>query len=212
MTAKHRARTRTVPRLAGVTVLAAGLIAVQQSGIAQADTDDGVNWDAVAQCESGGNWATSTGNGFYGGLQFTASTWRAYGGQGMPQHASREQQIAVAKRVKQGQGIGAWPVCGRHAWDGASSRRTYTSPKPATAPRHAAPTHPAPPAVTTTPDVLMGPELVPGARTYTVAQHDCLSDIATTQRVPGGWQRLAQANHIAGPDYTVYPGQAVVLP
>jgi uncharacterized protein YabE (DUF348 family) len=68
-------------------------------------------WDKLAQCESGGNWSINTGNGFYGGLQFTKSTWRAYGGSGSPQNASRNEQIAVAKRVQAGQGWGAWPAC-----------------------------------------------------------------------------------------------------
>ena len=76
----------------------------------------GVNWAAIAACESGGNWAASTGNGFYGGLQFTEQTWLGYGG---GQYASSAnlatpaQQMAVAGRVLAGQGIGAWPVCGR---------------------------------------------------------------------------------------------------
>ena len=75
----------------------------------------GVNWSAIAACESGGNWSISTGNGFYGGLQFTEQTWLGYGG---GQYASSAnlatpgQQIAVAQRVLAGQGIGAWPVCG----------------------------------------------------------------------------------------------------
>ena len=68
-------------------------------------------WDKIAQCESGGNWSINTGNGFYGGLQFTLSTWHAYGGSGMPNHASRAQQIAVAKKVQAAQGWGAWPAC-----------------------------------------------------------------------------------------------------
>ena len=75
----------------------------------------GVNWDAIAACESGGNWGTSTGNGFYGGLQFSQGTWDAYGGgqySSSASGASRSQQIAVAQRVLAGQGIGAWPVCG----------------------------------------------------------------------------------------------------
>jgi len=72
-----------------------------------------VNWDAIAQCESGGNWGISTGNGFSGGLQFTPSTWRANGGSGSPNGASREEQIRVAENVLHSQGIGAWPVCGR---------------------------------------------------------------------------------------------------
>ena len=72
-----------------------------------------VNWDAIAQCESGGNWATSTGNGFSGGLQFTSSTWHANGGSGSAANASRDEQIRVAENVLHTQGIGAWPVCGR---------------------------------------------------------------------------------------------------
>jgi resuscitation-promoting factor RpfA len=70
-------------------------------------------WDKVAQCESGGNWATSTGNGFHGGLQFTASTWRSFGGSGVPHEASRTEQIAVAERVLAAQGWKAWPACSR---------------------------------------------------------------------------------------------------
>jgi hypothetical protein len=72
-----------------------------------------VNWDAIAACESGGNWGISTGNGYSGGLQFTPSTWRANGGSGSPSGASREEQIRVAENVLRSQGIGAWPVCGR---------------------------------------------------------------------------------------------------
>jgi len=75
----------------------------------------GVNWDAIAACESGGNWSTNTGNGFSGGLQFSQGTWDAYGGgqyASTAAGASRSQQIAVAQKVLAGQGIGAWPVCG----------------------------------------------------------------------------------------------------
>lgn len=72
-------------------------------------------WDRLAQCEATGNWAANTGNGFYGGLQFTLGTWRAYGGVGMPNEASRDQQIAVGERVLAGQGPGAWPVCSYRA-------------------------------------------------------------------------------------------------
>jgi len=75
----------------------------------------GVNWPAIAACESGGNWSTNTGNGFYGGLQFTGQTWLANGGgryASSANLATEAQQIAVAQRVLAGQGIGAWPVCG----------------------------------------------------------------------------------------------------
>ena len=70
-------------------------------------------WDELAQCESGGNWAINTGNGYSGGLQFLPSTWRAYGGQGSAHNASREEQIAVAERVRADVGWQAWPACTR---------------------------------------------------------------------------------------------------
>jgi uncharacterized protein YabE (DUF348 family) len=78
---------------------------------------NGLNWDAVASCESGGNWSINTGNGFYGGLQFTNSTWLGYGGGAYASRAdlaSREQQIAIAVKVYNSQGAGAWPVCGAY--------------------------------------------------------------------------------------------------
>jgi resuscitation-promoting factor RpfB len=72
----------------------------------------GTVWDQLAQCESGGNWATNTGNGYYGGLQFSLSTWRAYGGSGYPHQNSRETQIAIATKVRDASGgYGAWPAC-----------------------------------------------------------------------------------------------------
>ena len=76
----------------------------------------GSAWDRIAACESGGNWAANTGNGYYGGLQFSLGTWQAYGGSGRPDQNSREQQIAVAERVRAAEGgYGAWPVCGARA-------------------------------------------------------------------------------------------------
>ena len=70
-------------------------------------------WDRLAQCESGGNWSINTGNGYYGGLQFSLGTWRAYGGSGMPHQNSRAQQIAVAQRLQAAAGWGQWPACSR---------------------------------------------------------------------------------------------------
>lgn len=75
-----------------------------------------VNWEAIAACESGGNWAINTGNGYYGGVQFAPSTWSGHGGGEFAPSAhlaTREQQIVVAERVLRSQGIGAWPTCGR---------------------------------------------------------------------------------------------------
>jgi len=73
---------------------------------------DSVNWDAIAECESGGNWSINTGNGYYGGLQFKQATWASHGGVGHPAAASRSEQIRVAERVLRTQGIKAWPTCG----------------------------------------------------------------------------------------------------
>ncbi|MGV0992095.1 MAG: transglycosylase family protein [Mycobacterium sp.] len=88
-------------------------------GSGTASAESGVNWDAVAKCESGGNWAINTGNGYYGGLQFSPATWTANGGTGLPSQASRDEQIRVAENVYKTQGIGAWPTCGANA--GAAS-------------------------------------------------------------------------------------------
>jgi hypothetical protein len=92
----------------------AGALAVAPIALATgtANAESGVDWDAIAECESGGNWSINTGNGYYGGLQFTMGTWRANGGSGSPHNASREEQIRVAENVLQSQGIGAWPSCG----------------------------------------------------------------------------------------------------
>jgi hypothetical protein len=92
-------------------VAAAAVSTAISAGTARADT---MNWDAVAQCESGGNWSANTGNGFAGGLQFKQATWNANGGFGSPAYASREEQIRVAENVLASQGPGAWPTCGSH--------------------------------------------------------------------------------------------------
>ena len=97
------------------------------TGTAQADT---VNWDAVAKCESGGNWSTNTGNGHYGGLQFKQATWSSNGGVGSPATASRAEQIRVAENVLRTQGIKAWPKCGAQA----ASPAVWATPSAPTAP------------------------------------------------------------------------------
>jgi len=81
------------------------------AGRVRSSVAGGTVWDRLARCESGGNWSTSTGNGFYGGLQFSAPTWRAAGGTGSASQASRSEQIRVAQRVLARQGWGAWPAC-----------------------------------------------------------------------------------------------------
>ena len=91
----------------------AGALAVAPMALATGTANaESVNWDAIAACESGGNWSINTGNGYYGGLQFTMGTWRANGGTGSPHNASRSEQIRVAENVLRTQGIGAWPSCG----------------------------------------------------------------------------------------------------
>ena len=76
-----------------------------------ASVASGSVWDRLAQCESGGNWSINTGNGYYGGLQFSASTWRAYGGSGLPHQNSRAQQIAIGQKLQAAAGWGQWPAC-----------------------------------------------------------------------------------------------------
>ncbi|MDM7487308.1 transglycosylase family protein [Rhodococcus sp. CSLK01-03] len=98
----------------GTAVVTGALVAVPfglATGTASAAPH---NWDAVAECESGGNWSIDTGNGYYGGLQFSQSTWAANGGTGSPHTASKAEQIRVAENTLQTQGPGAWPVCGQY--------------------------------------------------------------------------------------------------
>lgn len=115
MSGRHRKPTTSNISVAKIAftgaVLGGGSIAM--AGRAAAATDG--EWDQVARCESGGNWGINTGNGYYGGVQFNASTWASHGGgeyAPSAQLATREQQIAVAERVLATQGRGAWPVCG----------------------------------------------------------------------------------------------------
>ena len=90
-----------------------GALAIVPTAMSSATAHaDSVNWDAIAQCESGGNWSTNTGNGFYGGLQFKPATWSSNGGVGSPSTASRAEQIRVAENVLRTQGLKAWPKCG----------------------------------------------------------------------------------------------------
>lgn len=104
---------KNLRKLATTAAITGGLIAAPLALSTATAHADSVNWDAIAQCESGGNWSINTGNGYHGGLQFSLSTWRANGGVGNPANASREEQIRVAENVLASQGIGAWPVCGK---------------------------------------------------------------------------------------------------
>ncbi|MGW3963109.1 transglycosylase family protein [Amycolatopsis sp. NPDC005003] len=190
---KHRkmsAATRTVARvaIAGIAVGAPLAIAATPASA--------TNWDAIAQCESSGNWNTNTGNGYYGGLQFSQSTWKAYGGTGSAANASREEQIAVAERVLQGQGIGAWPVCGKKGGGSSAPKasgnttKKVTPKKSTTAPapkKAAAPAPAAAPAAT-------GVSSSNPAGDYTVVAGDTLSKIAKQFNVQGGYQKLQELN------------------
>ncbi|MEU3523883.1 transglycosylase family protein [Streptomyces sp. NPDC038707] len=131
---KHRRPSKAVRAitLAGVTgaAVAAPLMAAGNASAATAS-----QWDAVAQCESGGNWSINTGNGYYGGLQFSASTWAAYGGTqyaSTADKASKSQQIAVAEKVLAAQGKGAWPVCGTGLSGAAYNGSAPSAPAPST--------------------------------------------------------------------------------
>ena len=127
--------------------LATGVLATVPLGLATGTASAAThNWDAVAQCESGGNWSINTGNGYYGGLQFSQSTWEANGGTGMPHQASKEEQIRVAENTLQTQGPGAWPVCGQYLTEApAPTPAPAPAPEvaPAPAPAQEAPAVPA---------------------------------------------------------------------
>ncbi len=185
---------RGLVRLAVVGAIAAGApIALA----ANAEAAPSAVWDKIAQCESGGNWGINTGNGYYGGLQFSSSTWRAYGGSGSAAGASREEQIAVAERVLAAQGWGAWPVCSRKAGAGGYSA-SPSAPVRASAPAPKAVPQPA-------------SKAVPAARTaggYTVAAGETLSGIAAKHGMD--WKSLFALNQSAlGSADMIHPGQVL---
>src|SRR5947209_5750539 len=220
---RHRAPSSTDQLLArstaGATALALPIVGIGAltTGTAEAATE--TQWDNVAHCESGGNWHINTGNGFYGGLQFTQGTWAGYGGTAYAPRAdlaSPGQQIAVAEKVLAGQGIGAWPVCGRRLGGGSTSV-PQAAPAPAPAPKPVP--HPAPapqrvvPRQTTVPQQRTAPQTeasrsdrsapvisnTPGGN-YTVQPGDSLSKIAQERGIAGGWQALWQQNRAAVAD------------
>ena len=136
MSGRHRKPSTSSISVAKIAftgaVLGSGSIALAAQAAAATDHE----WDQVASCESGGNWAINTGNGYQGGLQFNQGTWAAHGGgQYAPsaQLATREQQIAVAERVLATQGRGAWPVCG-HGLSGPTPREVLPAPAALDAP------------------------------------------------------------------------------
>ena len=128
-------------RIAGVAVagasVAVGSMATAQSASASTDAASSSVWDRVAACESGGNWSINTGNGFYGGLQFTSQTWQGFGGgkyAANAHQATKSQQIEIAQKVLQVQGPGAWPVCSQKAGLTKANGSGAVAPAPAPAP------------------------------------------------------------------------------
>jgi resuscitation-promoting factor RpfA len=197
---RHRAPS-TTGRVIARTALAGAVAGAPLVAVAPAaDAASDATWDRVAQCESTGNWSINTGNSFYGGLQFTASTWRAFGGATfapLAHQASREQQIVVAERVLAGQGWGAWPVCSRKA--GATGQPVTPRGAPAAASK-----------------VRLSAPVVgfAGATTgsYVVQRGDSLSSIATRNHVAGGWTTLVAKNPgLAANPGMIKPGQRITL-
>jgi|LSQX01.3.fsa_nt_gb hypothetical protein len=133
--ARHFRKSVTAAKFTA-TAAAFGTAAALLAPAAAAAPDS--DWDRLAQCESGGNWAINTGNGYQGGLQFSPSTWAAYGGtQFAPTAnlATREQQIAIAEKTLAGQGWGAWPACSRKlGLNSAPTPRNLSAPAPSAAP------------------------------------------------------------------------------
>lgn len=200
--------------LAAVSIAAVALSA-SAANAAVPTTAPASTWDSLAQCESGGNWATNTGNGYAGGLQFSASTWAAHGGTGSPANASRAQQIAVAEKVQASQGWGAWPACAAKLGlrgGAAAPQSAATSRQPAAIPFAAkAPARYAPKAAVPAPRHV-APVSVSG-QTYTIRGGETLSTIAAKLNIAGGWHALADANTatISNP-HLVFPGQVLQLP
>jgi len=214
-------------RIAGVGIAGAATVL---GGVAAANTAQAASvWDAVAQCESGGNWAINTGNSFYGGLQFTRSTWLGYGGGAYAPTAnlaSREQQISIAQRTLAGQGPGAWPVCGvkaglTRANGGATSGAVAAAPAAVQVSRSTpriAPAAVAPPAVA--PKAAHVHEAasvqqaapVAGGQAFTVKAGDTLSLLAAKYNVKGGWQALFAANKaVVNNPNLIFVGQQLQL-
>jgi len=199
--------------------IALGIVAAGTAGTAAllgpagaAQAKSSVNWDAVAQCESGGNWSINTGNGYYGGLQFSRGTWAANGGTkyaSTANKASRSEQIAVAERVLHGQGIGAWPVCGKRG----GSTRHYTATH--TSGSHKVTTHRKSSSSSSTRPhrTAQAANVVANGADYTVKSGDTLAKIAATHAVKGGWRALYQLNKsvIGGDPNLIFPGQKLAL-
>ena len=222
---KKLSRTRTIVgglAFAGIAATGVGLAA------APANAASGSTWDALAQCESGGNWAINTGNGYYGGLQFNLGTWQANGGTGNPASASRATQIAVAERVLASQGWGAWPACsaklGLSGTTGAAPQAAApAAPAPAAPQQQAAPQQAAPSTTQAAPSTTQAAPkpaapskpapVKTSGKTYTIVSGETLDSIATKLKIDGGWNKLWAANTSTIDDANlVYAGQELQLP
>jgi LysM repeat protein len=228
---KHRRPSKATRAIAIAGVAGAAVAApLMASGTASAATAS--EWDAVAQCESGGNWSINTGNGYYGGLQFSASTWAAYGGTqyaAQANQATKAQQIAVAEKVLAGQGKGAWPNCGvnlsNSAYNGSadtssntasgsgnsssSSGSSETSTRSSEEQASRSADRPAAKKTVTTPT---GKKVKKGDGEYKVVSGDTLSSIAEEHDVKGGWDKLFKLNKDIVEDADlIYPGQQLHL-
>ncbi|MFD7686054.1 transglycosylase family protein [Streptomyces sp. NPDC059781] len=201
-TRDHLRTTRTTAVLAGAALLAPlGLLAATGNATAA----DGGVWDRIAQCESGGDWHIDTGNGYYGGLQFSGATWRAHGGTAYAptaDRATRAQQIAVATKVQRAQGWGAWPTCSARA--GASGSAPAADPV-TTERAPSKQSKSSEPARTSTSSGHTDRSTSRGD--HTVRAGDTLSGIAA--RYGTTWQRLYEANRsvIGGDPDVIVPGQ-----
>ena len=155
-------------------------------------------WDRVAKCESGGNWKINTGNGYYGGLQFSAGTWKAYGGRTYASQAHRAteaEQIAIARRVLAGQGPGAWPTCSRRAGltkvNGKASKNATSATNPG-----ASTTKKASDSTKKIAKKAASKKYSANAsdKTVRVKRGDTISKIAKRHHVKGGWKGLWELN------------------
>jgi LysM repeat protein len=165
------------------------------------------DWSGVAACESGGNWSINTGNGYYGGLQFSQSTWAGYGGTAYAARAdlaAPAQQIAVAEKVLAGQGVGAWPTCGKRLTGGTTAVAAASpAPAPVAAPAPAPVARQAPAAAPSSAASSAG-------GSYTVKRGDTLAKIAAAHGTT--WRKLFAANRstVRNPN-AIYVGQRLAV-
>lgn len=183
-------------------------------GVAPAEAAATTVWDRVAQCESGGNWKINTGNGFYGGVQFAAGTWKAYGGNTYASQAhlaTKAEQIAIARRVLAGQGPGAWPVCSRRAGLTKSNGKADRNALPASNPGTSKTQNLSDSKVKIAKKSTEKKYSATG-KTVHVKRGDTLRKIAKRYDVEGGWKGLWKLNKktIKDPNL-IYIGQIIKI-